>query len=67
MNLGFYRKKISGDMKMLRTTAIAKSFSADVIDYVNKREKFENKPIKLVQYDYNEINGFSMQTISSTL
>ena len=50
-------------MKMLRTTAIASSFSADVIDYVKKREEIENKPIKLVQYDHNEINGFSLKEI----
>ena len=59
----FLQKKISGDMKMLRTTAIASSFSADVIDYVKKREEIENKPIKLVQYDHNEINGFSLKEI----
>lgn len=60
----FLQKKVSGDMKMLRTTAIAKGFSADVIDYVKKREKFENKPIKLVKYDYNESDGF---TLANTL
>ena len=54
----FLQKKVSGDMKMLRTTAIAKSFSEEVIDYVVKRKKYENKSIKLVQYDYSENNGF---------
>ena len=60
----FLQKKISGDMKMLRTTAIANSFSPEVIDYVKKREMFENKPIKLVQYNYNNTEGFTLNTIS---
>ncbi|MGN0624343.1 MAG: hypothetical protein ACI4JA_10425 [Oscillospiraceae bacterium] len=62
----FLQKKISGDMKMLRTTAIAKSFSEEVIDYVAKRKMFENKPIKLVKYEYNEIDGFSLNAILQT-
>ena len=60
----FLQKKISGDLKMIRTTAIAKTFSADVIDYVKKREKFENKPVKLVQYNYNDNDGFSLDIIA---
>ncbi len=56
----FLQKKVSGDMKMMRTTAIAKSFSAEVIDYVKKREFFEKKPIKLVKYDYNNTDGFTL-------
>lgn len=60
----FLQKKISGDMKMLRTTAIANSFSPEVIDYVKKREMFENKPIKLVQYNYNNTEGFTLNNIS---
>ena len=48
----FLQKKISGDMNMLRTTAIAGSFSKEVTDYVNKRESIENKPIKLLRYLY---------------
>lgn len=62
----FLQKKVSGDMKMLRTTAIAKSFSAEVIDYITKRKTFENKPIKLVQYNYSNINGFALNNISLT-
>ncbi len=46
----FLQKKISGDSNMLRVTAIAKSFSADVILYVAQRKRVENKPIKLLQY-----------------
>lgn len=49
----FLQKKVSGDLNMLRTTAIAKSFSAVVIDYVKKRTQFENKPIKLLTYAYD--------------
>lgn len=37
---------------MIRTTAIARSFSKEVIDYVNKRKDIENKPIKLLRYLY---------------
>ena len=48
----FLQKKISGDMNMLRTTAIAGSFSDEVLDYVNKRKSIENKPIKLLRYLY---------------
>lgn len=59
----FLQKKVSGDMKMLRTTAIAESFSSDVIDYVKKREVFESKPIKLLKYDYNGMNGFSLTNV----
>lgn len=44
----FLQKKVSGDMKMLRTTAVAKSFSTEVVDYVKKRRMFENKPIKFI-------------------
>ena len=58
----FLQKKISGDMKMIRTTAIAKSFSLEVIDYVKKRKAYENKPIKLVQYKFNN-DGFDLEQI----
>ena len=46
----FLQKKVSGDSNMVRTTAIAKSFSRDVIQYVSQRKRIENKPIKLLQY-----------------
>lgn len=46
----FLQKKVSGDSNMVRTTAIAKSYSADVIQYVSQRTRIENKPIKLLQY-----------------
>lgn len=48
----FLQKKVSGDLNMVRTTAIAKDYSSEVIDYVNKRTIFENKPIKLLTYEY---------------
>lgn len=59
----FLQKRVSGDMKMLRTTAIAKSFSDDVIDYVKKRTLYENKPIKLIQYNYDTVSGFDLNLI----
>lgn len=48
----FLQKKVPGDLNMVRTTAIAKDYSSEVIDYVNKRTIFENKPIKLLTYEY---------------
>ena len=48
----FLQKKESGDLNMVRTTAIAKNYSPEVIEYVNKRTIFENKPIKLLTYEY---------------
>lgn len=48
----FLQKKVSGDSNMVRTTAIAKSYSEDVVQYVSQRKRIENKPIKLLQYYY---------------
>lgn len=45
------QEKVHGDLNMVRTTAIASRFSDDVIDYVNKRKQYENKEIKLLQYE----------------
>lgn len=50
----FLQKKVSGDLNMVRTTAIAKSFSAEVVDYVKRRCEYENKPIKLLRYSCSE-------------
>ena len=59
----FLQKKVSGDLNMIRTTAIAKSFSKEVVDYVNNRKNIENKPIKLLKYTYT--NGhFSLERIN---
>ena len=46
----FLQKKVSGDLNMVRTTAIAKSFSPEVLDYVSKRTNYEGKHIKLIKY-----------------
>ena len=51
----FLQKKVSGDLKMVRTTAIAKTFSPNVIEYVKQRNYYEEKPIKLLSYSY--LNG----------
>ena len=48
----FLQKKVSGDSNMVRATAVAKSFSDDVVQYVFKRARIENKPVKLLQYSY---------------
>ena len=42
-------------MNMVRTTAIAKQFTDDVVQYVTKRKCIENKPIKLLQYSFDGI------------
>ena len=52
----FLQKKVAGDLNMVRTTAIAKSFSKEVIDYVTMRQRIELKPIKLIEYSYNAGN-----------
>ncbi len=59
----FLQKKVSGDMKMLRVTAIAKSFSDEVKEYVERRKVIENKTIKLVQYEYQEQDGFTLKML----
>ena len=58
----FLQKKVSGDLNMIRTTAIAKSFDKDVIAYVNDRKEIEKKPIKLIQYKYSD-NEFWLEKI----
>lgn len=59
----FLHKKVSGDQNMVRTTAIAKSFSSDVTEYIEKRASIENKPIKLIKYSYDSTKGFSLSRI----
>ena len=49
----FLQKKVSGDSNMVRTTAVAKTYSDSVIKYVAQRKCIENKPIKLLQYSYD--------------
>ena len=49
----FLQKKVSGDSNMVRTTAIAKTYSNDVKNYVLQRTRIEHKPIKLLQYTYD--------------
>lgn len=48
---------------MIRTTAIARTFSDVVIDYVKKRKLFENKPIKLLTYNYLQNGQLTLQQI----
>lgn len=35
---------------MVRTTAIASRFDADVVDYIQKRKQYEGKEIKLLTH-----------------
>lgn len=59
----FLQKKVSGDLNMIRTTAIARNFSDDVINYVKNRKFFENKPFKLLTYHYSPNELLSLQQI----
>lgn len=59
----FLQKKVSGDLNMVRTTAIAKSFSKDAIDYVTKRSQIERKPIKLLEYSIDSNNNLELKQI----
>ena len=45
--------KVFGDQKMVRTTAIARSFSEEVKEYVRARTRIEGKPIRLLRYGLN--------------
>ncbi len=47
----FIHKKVHGDMNMVRVSAIAKRFDADVVAYIQSRKKYEGKEIKLFQYE----------------
>lgn len=59
----FLQKKVSGDLNMVRTTAIARRFDESVVDYVNKRTRIEGKPVKLLEYQYDEATGFMLTQI----
>lgn len=50
----FIQKKVMGDINMVRVSAIAKSFDADVIDYVEKRSEIEGRKVKLIQYQFEQ-------------
>ena len=60
----FLQKKVSGDSNMVRTSAIANSFSKEVIDYVSMRNIIELKPIKLLEYTYLD-NIFDLKPINN--
>ncbi len=48
----FLKKKANGDYSMLRTTAIANSFSDDVKAYLRIRKEIERKEVALLTYQY---------------
>lgn len=50
----FLKKKVNGDYSMVRTTAIANSFSEDVIAYLRQRRHIERKEVALLTYQYTE-------------
>jgi hypothetical protein len=52
----FLNKKVNGDFNMLRTTAIAKSFSLGVINYLKQRKELENKRVSLFEYTNHHNN-----------
>lgn len=61
----FLQKKVSGDSNMVRATAIAKTYSSEVIQYVSQRKHIENKPIMLLQYSWSN-NVLNLVDITNT-
>ena len=66
MKRGFSQNKASGDQKMVRSTAIAHSFSQEVIDYVKMRKRIENKPIKLVKYSLTQEKQLKLELLNNS-
>ena len=62
----FLQNKASGDQKMVRSTAIAHSFSQEVIDYVKMRKRIENKPIKLVKYSLTQEKQLKLELLNNS-
>lgn len=61
----FLRKRVNGDYSMLRTTAIANSFSDKVIEYLIKREQIEKKSVLLLKY-INTDKGLNLKKIEKS-
>ena len=59
----FLQKRAQGDQKMVRTTAIAQSFSPNVVQYVKMRERIEKRPVKLLKYSLNGRNELMLQAV----
>ena len=62
----FLQNKASGDQKMVRSTAIARSFSQEVIEYVKMRKRIENKPIKLVKYALTQEKRLKLELLNDS-
>lgn len=62
----FLQNKASGDQKMVRSTAVARRFSQEVIDYVKMRKRIENKPIKLVKYSLNQEKQLKLELLNNS-
>lgn len=50
----FTQKRANGDRNMVRSIAIAKSFHPEVIHYLEKRKKYENKQVLLFEYSISK-------------
>ncbi len=50
----FVKKKVFGDQNMVRVTAIANSFTNEVIEYVKYRNYYEGKTVDLVKYSMED-------------
>ncbi len=50
----FLKKRGNGDFNMIRSAAIAKTFSPDVKNYLSSRKKYENKEVSLFKYKNTE-------------
>ena len=66
MKRGFCRIKLLAIDKMVRSTAIAHSFSQEVIDYVKMRKRIENKPIKLVKYSLTQEKQLKLELLNNS-
>lgn len=60
----FVQKKVAGDQNMVRSTALARSFSDEVIQYVHMRNGIEGKKIKLLQYSFTSADVLELKPIN---
>lgn len=55
----FLKKRVNGDYNMIRTTAIAPSFSKKVKEYISQRREYEGKEVLLLKF-LNTYNGLEL-------
>ena len=60
----FLQKRVHGDQKMVRTTAIARTFSPEVIQYLEMRKEIEKKTVKLLSYKLDQQGQLTLNRIN---